>query len=73
MGISYKNRLRHRTVVAYFHYVTNSYFTPISLFLRIIYTAPTTNVRAAMNAYAIKRHSVYRKMFLISEQSIPTT
>ena len=31
MGISYKNRLRHRTVVAYFHYVTNSYFTPISL------------------------------------------
>ena len=40
-------------------------------FLRIIYTAPTTNVRAAMNAYAIKRHSVYRKMFLISEQSIP--
>lgn len=42
-------------------------------FLRIIYTAPTTNVRAAMNAYAIKRHSVYRKMFLISEQSIPTT
>ena len=31
MGFSYKNRLRHRTVVAYFHYVTNSYFTPISL------------------------------------------
>ena len=31
MGISYKNRLRHRTVVAYCHYVTNSYFTPISL------------------------------------------
>ena len=31
MGISYKNRLRHRTVVAYFHYVTNSSFTPISL------------------------------------------
>ena len=34
-------------------------------FLRIIYTAPTTNVRTAMNAYAIKRHSVYRKMFHI--------
>ena len=30
MGISYKNRLRHRTVVAYFHYVTNYYFTPSS-------------------------------------------
>ena len=37
------------------------------------YTAPTTNVRAAMNAYAIKLRSVYRKTFLISEQSIPTT
>ena len=40
---------------------------------KIIYTAPTTNVRAAMNAYAIKLRSVYRKTFLISEQSIPTT
>lgn len=28
---------------------------------------------AAMNAYAIKLRSVYRKTFLISEQSIPTT
>lgn len=40
---------------------------------KIIYTAPITNVRAAMNAYAIKLRSVYRKTFLISEQSIPTT
>ena len=33
----------------------------------------THNKCPRRNAYAIKRHSVYRKMFLISEQSIPTT
>ena len=37
------------------------------------YTAPTANVRAVINAYAIKLRSVYRKTFLISGQSIPTT
>ena len=40
---------------------------------KLFITAPITNVRAAMNAYAIKLRSVYRKTFLISEQSIPTT